>query len=1016
MGIFLSEIRPSARKTLDYRQLNNINLRTNWLNNKTTWVRATSLVAINNDIDIRLKYILYGGTTQSKTIPSGFSELYDSNNRPLPGITSVSITNKGSMGSVREATITYSVWSIEQLNIIEKLFMTPGMSILLEWGWNVMADDDNNPVSSNLFSLVPQSDRCMTKKIIQQIDKFGGHFDGLQGQISNFSWTLNQNGGFDCTTTIVSIASMFLDMSIHSTSKQLTKPDVENTRVVESNIKATLRAITDKMNSNDKKQLIINDKIMGMRIDIDMSGYEEGNFNEIDKKEDHHYFVTWEFFEKYIVNDNLSLQMKGKDECEEEENPISNSPLSTISNSSLNPTVINNNTFGSTNNTQKNIVPKMDSNSTLLSFNGIGDSADPLTCIFPLKDVWRTTNYTDKKFFSVTHTYLPDELQLELINQQFFNLKGILLNLRTILNIINETETLNEFITNLLQKISDAAGNSWNLGVIIDEYFPDIIRVVDYNIVESDKVNPFLFKVYNINSIVKTCDLSTNVDEQIKAEIMYGSNAEDSSKSNSNTITSQYNFYGANLTNLTTQKLVPLPVNPNTNISDDITNETLEIWDEQTYKDKLQEMRHKIYYSNDGYTPETIENLKVLFKKCIADNFGRNNKINESSFLAGNVISTVNKYSVNNEQTPNNRKFQFLPLKLSLKIDGIAGLHFGNVINIDYLPERYKNKVVFQITNISHDIGTSGWETSIETIMRINTGDIETGDYDSPSFSNVNTNKTTNELSNTNQIQEPENVTVDEQKTNSNIVWILDAGHGYNSKPDYKRYPPDNVNDKSGVPQLLEYKFNRQVVDKIVKLADENNINTIKIINTDVDIKIDNRVKIINSIVQNDKTKKYILLSIHSNAQVISTVGQQGTASGVMIIVSSEKYIKNDVPTQKLFYKESKLLAPYFFNQLNDMWIKSVKLATVDKSLQICERGKISVEPVTDKKREEDLKKRLPIVNQTNCIAFLTETGFYTSPDDRKFMLSEEGQQLIAQSHINAMIEIEQYILTNNSA
>lgn len=55
---------------------------------------------------------------------------------------------------------------------------------------------------------------------------------------------------------------------------------------------------------------------------------------------------------------------------------------------------------------------------------------------------------------------------------------------------------------------------------------------------------------------------------------------------------------------------------------------------------------------------------------------------------------------------------------MSFEIDGISGIHFGHAVTATHLPQRYKDVVVFQITNVKHSISTSGWTTTIEAIMR----------------------------------------------------------------------------------------------------------------------------------------------------------------------------------------------------------------------------------------------------------------------------------------------------------
>jgi hypothetical protein len=62
---------------------------------------------------------------------------------------------------------------------------------------------------------------------------------------------------------------------------------------------------------------------------------------------------------------------------------------------------------------------------------------------------------------------------------------------------------------------------------------------------------------------------------------------------------------------------------------------------------------------------------------------------------------------------------------LSITIDGIEGLQFGNIITIDYLPDIYRKNSAFAITSISHDISKEGWTTAIDTQFRIKSVRIE---------------------------------------------------------------------------------------------------------------------------------------------------------------------------------------------------------------------------------------------------------------------------------------------------
>ena len=58
-------------------------------------------------------------------------------------------------------------------------------------------------------------------------------------------------------------------------------------------------------------------------------------------------------------------------------------------------------------------------------------------------------------------------------------------------------------------------------------------------------------------------------------------------------------------------------------------------------------------------------------------------------------------------------------MKLDLTIYGIGTLKPGDTFRVDYLPELYIQSVYFQVLNVSHDLTSAGWYTSLETQFRI---------------------------------------------------------------------------------------------------------------------------------------------------------------------------------------------------------------------------------------------------------------------------------------------------------
>jgi hypothetical protein len=59
------------------------------------------------------------------------------------------------------------------------------------------------------------------------------------------------------------------------------------------------------------------------------------------------------------------------------------------------------------------------------------------------------------------------------------------------------------------------------------------------------------------------------------------------------------------------------------------------------------------------------------------------------------------------------------PMEVSFTIDGINGLRYGDTVEFNALPAKYKNNTTFSIIGITHTVSTNGeWITNINCIMR----------------------------------------------------------------------------------------------------------------------------------------------------------------------------------------------------------------------------------------------------------------------------------------------------------
>lgn len=138
--------------------------------------------------------------------------------RPVPGITSATVTSKGSYGTLRETTVNFVVWTLEDLELVEKLYLRPGYSMLLEWGHSVYLDNEGDLKS--LPSVYDESFfRPLTTDIIEsRIEEFreksNYNYDAVFGYVKNYSWTFRKDGGYNCTISIASKGTLIESLRV----------------------------------------------------------------------------------------------------------------------------------------------------------------------------------------------------------------------------------------------------------------------------------------------------------------------------------------------------------------------------------------------------------------------------------------------------------------------------------------------------------------------------------------------------------------------------------------------------------------------------------------------------------------------------------------------------------------------------------------------------------------------------------------------------------------------------------
>lgn len=238
-----------------------------FLANKMAWAKLTSSIRIvpsggktlnqfysnlnlgsnyRKPEDLAKNWILEAGTSIGEgagiTLRKGIGEegsyglggIQELGYRPMPGLTSITVDSKGTLGSIREATINFKVWNMDQLNIIEALYFRLGYSMLLEWGHvqffnnvNQAGNIQRGTFTTNVYGIDPFEASKRKEDIQQNVARrgiqLGGNYDGMLGLVTNFTWSFNQEGGYDCTVKLMGLGSIIESLRINLSYKM---PDI----------------------------------------------------------------------------------------------------------------------------------------------------------------------------------------------------------------------------------------------------------------------------------------------------------------------------------------------------------------------------------------------------------------------------------------------------------------------------------------------------------------------------------------------------------------------------------------------------------------------------------------------------------------------------------------------------------------------------------------------------------------------------------------------------------------------
>ena len=203
----------------------------NYMYSRTCFIRMTSLVTerekpvvimggelVKHNSEGSLKpqhgMGVYGKRSGAGSTLSSIT-MENESKRPLAGIKEVNVEFEGAglqIGSRRKTTINWMCWTWEEIERLQPFFLTHARSVLVEFGWSFQGPDspmlidiikENGEINKDRIKGVNEQ-KPLQELLPQHILQQNGHYDAVLGIVSNFEFTVNESGGFDCTTELVS--------------------------------------------------------------------------------------------------------------------------------------------------------------------------------------------------------------------------------------------------------------------------------------------------------------------------------------------------------------------------------------------------------------------------------------------------------------------------------------------------------------------------------------------------------------------------------------------------------------------------------------------------------------------------------------------------------------------------------------------------------------------------------------------------------------------------------------------
>lgn len=643
-----------------------------WTAKRFPWIHVMSMSSVCTP-----NYKILGNASKAPVLFGGAPAfaMYNTNTLlPLPIITGCDVTALGQLGTTRKAVIKLKCFTDEDLVELQKCYFIPGMDVRVQFGWNESCSGDK----PNVYTGTEARSIAICK--IRENAQTNPAYDGFQGVVGNFKYSLQPDNTWDCEIEIISAAEPFSQSNVSDTQcgcgrkEEVETQEGDKKEVVKKNgqlysiLLDSFRdpsALTEwlgKIKSRAPSTLV--NHISGdyryywgkARTEGggDDSGMFEGTF-----------FNDYDTMEPYISYGALEAAINSY-------------------------TLPNNKSYP---------YGRVDSSGIILPIPGynLTIATDPRVCYIPggiHQDLLSFRN-GDSFVVPAPPTAMVDG-GVSLCDIQL-NVLYVMMELR---KVLDGDGLMLTFLRSVLQGVSKTCGDIWSLDVISDSETKSgcgvgktggkggLLSVVD---LKQYKTAPsYTIPSTVTNSSIRSFNLDLKLTDSMKTQALYAGGTQQRGSGNSRS--------GGDSTGCEGASMKPFY------LGGDVENKAMP--DVKKGQEKAKCDCDEISNAEKAETP-TLSSLVEEVHDYVSDE--------TCNALRNEVVARIQ--DLTDAGTPPHCNTS-LPFDFGFECDGVGGFAFGQLVTADRIPDQVRGAFDFQITKVEHSVTANDWVTKVSTVAK----------------------------------------------------------------------------------------------------------------------------------------------------------------------------------------------------------------------------------------------------------------------------------------------------------